>query len=205
MTPTILYRFFDADDQLLYVGVAGTATQRWEQHAKEKGWWRDVAKTTVDHHPSRPSAMAAERNALRAEKPKYNVVHNDSRPHLPKHDFEWYCDLCRAPVADGGGYIQSLKAMGRRWVVLHRECDPFPDDPGYWISVERYRKEIHEREWFCHLHSKRWFDLDDWDDLLHRSMRWAHDSPPRDLDHGNFFEALRLLAHLATNVTQEQP
>ncbi len=194
---TTLYRFFDADDRLLYVGIAGTATQRWEQHAKEKGWWDSVARVTVENHPSRQAAADAERNAIRNESPLYNVVHNRNLVKLKQHDLIWYCDVCRAPISDGAGYVQSVKALGRKWVVLHRACDPFPDDPGYWIAVERYRTEEHQFDWFRHLAEKCWFDKQDWWELGDRSLRFAHELRPDDTSHALFLRALRAYAATA--------
>lgn len=75
-TPTTLYRLFAADGTLLYVGIAGNPGRRWEQHAGLKPWWGDVARTTLEHFPSRVQAAEAELKAIRAERPRYNVVGN---------------------------------------------------------------------------------------------------------------------------------
>ncbi|MDX3183512.1 GIY-YIG nuclease family protein [Streptomyces sp. ME02-7008A-1] len=69
---TTLYRLFDGDDQLLYVGTSVDPQNRWEQHAREKLWWSAVARATVEWHPDRTSAMAAERAAIKAEEPLHN-------------------------------------------------------------------------------------------------------------------------------------
>ena len=69
---TALYRFFDADGRLLYVGVSGNTESRWRQHAESKPWWPDVAEKTTEWLDSRPDALDAERAAIRTEKPLYN-------------------------------------------------------------------------------------------------------------------------------------
>jgi predicted GIY-YIG superfamily endonuclease len=69
---TTLYRLYDSDGRLLYVGTSVDAQGRWEQHAREKLWWSSVARATVDWHPDRTSAMAAERAAIRSESPLHN-------------------------------------------------------------------------------------------------------------------------------------
>jgi predicted GIY-YIG superfamily endonuclease len=74
-----LYRLYDAEDHLLYVGISQNFAQRWSQHAGLKPWWADVTKTTVEHFPTRAAALAAEREAIKSEGPIYNVVHNVCR------------------------------------------------------------------------------------------------------------------------------
>lgn len=72
-----LYRFFDADDQLLYVGISFNAAQRAMQHRHDKPWWTDVARMNVEHLPvNRQEAEAIERSAIVTERPLYNVTHN---------------------------------------------------------------------------------------------------------------------------------
>jgi excisionase family DNA binding protein len=75
-TPTALYRLFGDDDVLLYIGVAKTFGHRWHQHEQSKPWWPEVRWQTIDWHPSREAAEDAERAAIKAGQPKYNVVHN---------------------------------------------------------------------------------------------------------------------------------
>jgi predicted GIY-YIG superfamily endonuclease len=75
-TPHALYRFFDAGGQLLYVGISLDPGARWKQHRSDKPWWGEVATVTVEPHETRAAVVQAERAAIIAEKPKYNVVHN---------------------------------------------------------------------------------------------------------------------------------
>lgn len=72
-----LYRFFDREDRLLYVGVSLSAAHRASQHRADKAWWPDVARMDVEHHNAdRQSIEALERAAIIAERPLYNVIHN---------------------------------------------------------------------------------------------------------------------------------
>lgn len=71
-----LYRHFDAADELLYVGIAFEPAARRRQHAADKLWWLEVARTSYEHHPTREAALQAEAAAIRAERPRWNVVHN---------------------------------------------------------------------------------------------------------------------------------
>lgn len=70
--PTALYRLFDAEDVLLYVGITTTPGVRMGQHADTKPWWPEVAKKTMTWYSSRREACNAEATAIDAEKPKHN-------------------------------------------------------------------------------------------------------------------------------------
>lgn len=72
---TALYRFYDADEALLYVGVTDDTNVRWKTHAAVKPWWPQVARKTVEWHDDRKIAEAHERRAIREENPLHNVQH----------------------------------------------------------------------------------------------------------------------------------
>lgn len=80
---TALYRLFGADDALLYVGIAMGLGRRWDQHAEAQPWWPEVDHQTVRWFPTREDAEKAEVEAIHAEHPVYNVVHNQ-RPAIDK-------------------------------------------------------------------------------------------------------------------------
>jgi predicted GIY-YIG superfamily endonuclease len=73
---TALYRFRDERGDLLYVGVAEDPGRRQAEHAKRKAWWPEVSDHTVEWHPTRELALAAEAAAIRTERPRYNIQHN---------------------------------------------------------------------------------------------------------------------------------
>ncbi|MGX1220369.1 GntR family transcriptional regulator [Streptomyces ambofaciens] len=75
---TALYRLYDADDQLLYVGISSDPPSRMQQHASDKLWWPEVAHHTITWLTSRSEALAAERAAINSEHPCYNHVHKQS-------------------------------------------------------------------------------------------------------------------------------
>lgn len=76
LSPQTLYRFFDANDVLLYVGITNDAGTRWRNHSRKKGWWREVCRVRVEHFDSRAEVEAAEKAAIIAEAPVHNVQHN---------------------------------------------------------------------------------------------------------------------------------
>lgn len=73
MTRTALYRFFNADGVLLYVGITENTATRWASHKATKEWWPAVVHKEVEWHGSREVAEEAERQALGTEEPLYNV------------------------------------------------------------------------------------------------------------------------------------
>lgn len=89
MTDHALYRFYDAGDQLLYIGITANIGSRFKQHAGDKPWWTEVHRITLEHYATREDVLTAETAAIVAEHPRYNVVHNRNRPdprpiRLPK-------------------------------------------------------------------------------------------------------------------------
>lgn len=72
---TALYRLFDTDGTLLYIGISHDPARRWRQHAKVKGWWPLVARQSVTWLDERIKATAAEAEAIRTERPRFNVTH----------------------------------------------------------------------------------------------------------------------------------
>jgi predicted GIY-YIG superfamily endonuclease len=74
---TALYRFFNAEGQLLYVGITHRLRHRWREHARTYAatWWPKAASRTVEWYPNRIEAQRAEQEAIKAEAPLYNVMH----------------------------------------------------------------------------------------------------------------------------------
>lgn len=74
MSTQALYRMYDADGALLYIGVSLNVAQRMGQHRAEKPWWTDIARIDLEHHVSRRAVLQAEQRAILSEGPLYNVA-----------------------------------------------------------------------------------------------------------------------------------
>lgn len=70
-----VYRYYDIHGELLYIGLADNPEQRLAQHRAEKGWADQIARWDTTEYSTRSEAAAAERTAILADQPKYNVVH----------------------------------------------------------------------------------------------------------------------------------
>jgi excinuclease UvrABC nuclease subunit len=73
--PTKLYRHFDAEGILLYVGISVNALHRLTQHEATKSWHDQISTITIETHPTREAALVAERNAIMRERPIHNIQH----------------------------------------------------------------------------------------------------------------------------------
>ncbi len=69
---TSLYRHYDRDGTLLYVGVTQAPMTRAKRHKEESPWGHLIAIITIDDYPTKDEAEAAEADAILAEHPIYN-------------------------------------------------------------------------------------------------------------------------------------
>lgn len=71
----VLYRFYDKDAALLYVGITNSPWSRFRAHQRGKTWFKHVVRADMEHFPTREILMAAEAEAIRAEGPIFNIAH----------------------------------------------------------------------------------------------------------------------------------
>jgi predicted GIY-YIG superfamily endonuclease len=74
--PHVLYRMFDANEQLLYIGLTNNPKGRFGRHRDTKDWFAQVSRIQLEIFDSRQELVDAERAAIAAEKPLHNIVHN---------------------------------------------------------------------------------------------------------------------------------
>lgn len=89
---TTLYRHFNANGKLLYVGISLSALQRLSQHADHSDWYNEISRVEMEHFCNRPSAMAAEKKAVISEGPLYNIHH---KKKLNKTRYQEYAEKSR--------------------------------------------------------------------------------------------------------------
>jgi len=76
MSKVALYRHYDKNDALLYVGISLSSIARMVQHKQKADWTGDAVKMTTEWLDSREEALEAEKIAIKEESPLYNIVHN---------------------------------------------------------------------------------------------------------------------------------
>lgn len=81
---TELYRHFDDEGKLLYVGISINALIRWLQHKANSKHANRVSRITIERFETRNKAIFAEKKAIRDEKPEFNVSHNPGKIHKKK-------------------------------------------------------------------------------------------------------------------------
>lgn len=69
-----VYRCFDSDGALLYIGSSGCVAVRLATHRSSTPWWPDVDRVEVEAHDDVLSARRAEARAIATEQPRLNKV-----------------------------------------------------------------------------------------------------------------------------------
>lgn len=83
MSDHTLYRFFDADGRLLYVGRTINPARRWREHEKKSPWFTAVAQVTRQVFATATEVDHAERRAIATERPLHNIALNPNAPVRP--------------------------------------------------------------------------------------------------------------------------
>src|SRR5437868_2611784 len=98
-TPHAVYRVWDLDGDLLYIGVSRQPVKRVPNH-KQKGWGQLIARVELAWYETWSEAAKAEATAILAEKPLYNRTAwapdrvGVTEPPLPKHRRDGRCPKC---------------------------------------------------------------------------------------------------------------
>ena len=72
----VLYRFFDSQGTLLYVGISNNWMARLKSHSKHADFFSAVAGMTLERFPDRESVCQAELEAIQKENPLFNRADN---------------------------------------------------------------------------------------------------------------------------------
>jgi len=141
---TALYRLYDANETLLYVGIAKDPESRWKSHAshpRTSNWWPLVSRKEVEWLQSREDADLAETKAIKIEQPVHNRAKVErmcfARFRYRSPEITWhraYQDpwseqakrIIRAEIADGaiksGTRMPTAKDLHRRFGISDQTC-----------------------------------------------------------------------------------
>jgi predicted RNase H-like HicB family nuclease len=129
---TALYRFFDADGRLLYVGITNNTRTRWSDHASKKPWWPQVATATTAWHQTRKEAEQAELDAIRGENPVHNIHSTPQHgPNVARAIRAKAEQRANPAAADEGAYRVTARRSGDWWALQ------VPELPGVFSQAKR--------------------------------------------------------------------
>lgn len=77
-----VYRHYDINKNLLYVGITNNLFGRTMQHEQTATWYNDISLITVEHFVEREEAINKESLYIKELNPKHNITLN------PKRDFK---------------------------------------------------------------------------------------------------------------------
>ena len=132
-----LYRHFDKDGKLLYIGTSISVMSRTSHHHKISPWFNKITSITIERFPGRYDAARAEKKAILEEFPVYNKMFNigNSRLRLvektlPSLARELFTPRERSILE----FLEKSKAEEQLW---YREFydnynRDFPSDDGEW-------------------------------------------------------------------------
>lgn len=70
--PKSLYRMYNEENDLLYVGVSWSPLTRFGRHGCQSVWFNEVATIKIERFPCEGSCREAESVAIQMEFPRYN-------------------------------------------------------------------------------------------------------------------------------------
>lgn len=73
MTAHYVYRVYDAEGRLIYVGCAASIFDRLDAHRNSSWWAYQAVRVHGTVHRSRAAALKAESAAIKADRPRWNV------------------------------------------------------------------------------------------------------------------------------------
>ena len=171
---TTLYRFFDKDDRLLYVGISKNYFSRLINHIQNKDWISQAVRCDLQHFDTREDASNAEIDAVQFENPVYNKQYASEREkhladmirHLTGND-EIQFDELHQVMLDGIkkrdeflGVEWSNEIIGWNFVIFDYLASTFDDDSDYHsipckLCARNYEQPNYRME-------QGWIELEQW-------------------------------------------
>jgi len=153
VVPTCVYRFYDAEGRLLYVGVTYSPAMRFREHAR-RDWWADAVRNTIVWHDRRADALAEEARAIATEGPLHNIAGVDAEDQpLPEtlEEFEalpqWKPRPYKPRRVRGEGALYFKKRPGRSDLWIARIDIGFGEDGRRLVKeASSTSREVAERK-----------------------------------------------------------
>jgi hypothetical protein len=114
MKDRVLYRFFDVDGGLLYVGKSVRAWDRFAAHRTGSAFYPEAAQVTLQRGFKSDRALAkAEVAAIRSERPRFNIQHKPGPTRKPTRLDAMVPNPCGCPHYCGPWVHVSAVCQGR--------------------------------------------------------------------------------------------
>jgi predicted GIY-YIG superfamily endonuclease len=129
--PAAVYRLYDAEGTLLYIGSAYDPDDRWEEHQK-KPWAAEVAKRVERWYPDRNAAYVAETAAIKSELPRHNITNNPAAPPRVIAGVNPLAQILDRQIRE----IESIEDDAEAALAATRLIDEYAPLPG-WLRAKR--------------------------------------------------------------------
>jgi hypothetical protein len=129
--PTAVYRIFDADERLLYVGITCNLKARLSNHHACKPWWPDARSAAIEWCADRRIALHQEACAIPGENPRYNITRPYPRRPLPIRE---HPGTFRDRFGGDESEPTSLAGLAVRGWARPVEPDEFAETRAMWTS-----------------------------------------------------------------------
>lgn len=158
--PYVLYRA-SRRGRLLYVGITQRpARDRMAEHARTQPWWHLVEHVDTQILPvaNRSAAEAIEADAIKRERPLYNIRHSSTFEGWVTAPTCLHCWQCEQPALDLICYLPNV--MRPMWMPCCREHGELWRSTRFatyevpasavqsWSDITHLKDHIADRDWF---------------------------------------------------------
>lgn len=111
-----LYRMYDKNDVLLYIGISTQVMARLHSHWSSKEWICEVENIYIERFQTKRDLEEAETKAIKEEKPKYNIALNQIkiRPEVKEK-------RRRQRRAFSSALIDFVESKNKSWIEVSYE------------------------------------------------------------------------------------
>jgi predicted GIY-YIG superfamily endonuclease len=122
-----LYRHYDSEDNLLYVGISTNLTSRLAAHRAYSEWFDKITTIKIETYKNLSELRNIEKKIILEEKPVFNILHNIEQVNKRDNDF-----LSLYELAD---YLKIFRGRVRMELQLNRfPITPDKEKPYAWIK-----------------------------------------------------------------------